>query len=481
MQCFQKDPNLRVTARKLLRHAWIVGCRRTDAPVSKPPANFNQAVEEVKQWNKALQSSGPSLRASVGSEHAPSSRSAGGTPAKGPLSLLKQRPGAEAFRTPELDDDDNWDDDFATAISPSALQLPHLKPQDNFGGLLSSDRLKAFASVNDGRNETSTFDDEFEGELMTIKGPSHYHDMDLQEETIRPTPRKVDKSADASKSHHRVKSGSNKALFAASPSKSPSKSNLGSKFELPPRLDLVYREHSTEDYSDVFEENDNDFDQRISQAVQKGMRQGDTPQLFHPSDLTSLPRSTHAPSGGSIKKKATSRPTVLPDRPMRRTRSSIEIQKFAEDDDEDFSDIFGPSEMLTEKEESERGSEDGGLMLLSKMSGNSWLGDDEDEDDPFASMDPGWDEMDLEANIARDRHARLAAKVEDFVGLLKTNEGEEALTDIAEELVSFPPIAVASLKSLLLIGAPAWNVVGACRGEESDHQRARITPDIGDS
>jgi hypothetical protein len=104
MQCFQKDPNLRVTARKLLRHAWIAGCRRADAPVSKPPANFSEAVEEVKQWNKALQSSETSLRASVGSENnGHPSRLTGGTPAKGPLSLAKQRPGAEAFRTPELD------------------------------------------------------------------------------------------------------------------------------------------------------------------------------------------------------------------------------------------------------------------------------------------------------------------------------------------------------------------------------------------
>ncbi|KAG7145613.1 Cytokinesis protein sepH like [Verticillium longisporum] len=49
MQCFQKDPNLRVTARKLLKHPWI-------------------AVEEVKQWNKALKSSESSLRASTGSD-----------------------------------------------------------------------------------------------------------------------------------------------------------------------------------------------------------------------------------------------------------------------------------------------------------------------------------------------------------------------------------------------------------------------------
>ena len=102
MQCFQKDPNLRVTARKLLRHPWITGCRRAERPVSRAPSNFSQAVEEVKQWNKALKSSESSLRASTGSESGPSSRYMGGTPAKGPLTLAKLRPGAEAFRKPEL-------------------------------------------------------------------------------------------------------------------------------------------------------------------------------------------------------------------------------------------------------------------------------------------------------------------------------------------------------------------------------------------
>lgn len=106
MQCFQKDPNLRVSARKLLRHAWIVGCRRTDAPVSRPPANFNEAVEEVKQWNKALNSSGTSLRVSIGSDAI--SRYPGGTPSKGRLSLAKPRlsagagAGAGAFKLAEL-------------------------------------------------------------------------------------------------------------------------------------------------------------------------------------------------------------------------------------------------------------------------------------------------------------------------------------------------------------------------------------------
>lgn len=108
MQCFQKDPNLRVSAKKLLKHNWIVGCRRSDAPVAKASANFSQAVEEVKQWNKALTSDTNNLRASTGSDSGPpqqnhpQTRSGLNTPAKGPLTLAKPRPTAEDFRSPEL-------------------------------------------------------------------------------------------------------------------------------------------------------------------------------------------------------------------------------------------------------------------------------------------------------------------------------------------------------------------------------------------
>ena len=118
MQCFQKDPNLRVSARKLLKHAWIVGSRRSDAPVPKPPANFNEAVEEVKQWNEALRSPNngswkastrPSAASPLPPRRDPLLRNVHNeqqplvlaTPAKGPLVLAKPRNNAEAFRSPE--------------------------------------------------------------------------------------------------------------------------------------------------------------------------------------------------------------------------------------------------------------------------------------------------------------------------------------------------------------------------------------------
>ena len=97
------------------------------------------------------------------------------------------------------------------------------------------------------------------------------------------------------------------------------------------------------------------------------------------------------------------------------------------------------------------------------MSNNSWLGDDEDEDDPFAMMDPGWDEMDLEANIARDRHARLAERVEGLVRGMQITEGEEVVGEFAEDLVSSHSLCGGSRESELT-GLTVGAAVGKRRG-----------------
>ncbi len=317
----------------------------------------------------------------------------------------------------------------------------------------------------------SNWDESYDGELLTIKGPRHVPDPDSQERTIRPISKKSEKAAAQAKSPKASRRRGSKATAQVSQPKSPAKSQFGNKFELPPRPEMAYREQSVEDYSDLLMDNDSVFGNQLnlvvrvpppapatrpSELLRSYTTPQDSPQHFHPSDLTSLPRSMQASTGGSsLRRQAPSRPSVLPERQMRRTRSSVEIEKFAEDaGDEDFSDIFGPEDALTEKEESDRGSDDGGLMLLSKLSNNSWLGDDEDEDDPFAWMDPGWDEMDLEANIARDRHARLAEKVEELVRSLKTTEGEDKLSEISEELVGEIPL-LRRLLAILLTRPPS--------------------------
>lgn len=121
---------------------------------------------------------------------------------------------------------------------------------------------------------------------------------------------------------------------------------------------------------------------------------------------------------------------------MRRPRSSVEIQRYAEDEkDEDFSDIFEKANAILATPETENGSDGGTLRLNSKLSTNSWLGDDDDEDDPFAQLEEGFDEIDLAANVARDRYARLCTQVEGLVGSLKISQADDTLADISEQLL----------------------------------------------
>src|SRR5271156_6560507 len=146
MQGFQKDPNLRVSARKLLKHPWIANASRSESVVPKKSTEYEEAVKSVQEWNEALRSPEPgSVRKSLPMLARQDLSHTLATPGKEQQASTIQKTTAERFGTPEDEADDNWDDDFATAISPSALQLPHLRPQDHLGGLLSSDKLKAFA------------------------------------------------------------------------------------------------------------------------------------------------------------------------------------------------------------------------------------------------------------------------------------------------------------------------------------------------
>ena len=457
MQCFQKDPNLRVSARKLLKHPWIVNARRSDSVVPKKPTEYDEAVKSVQQWNEALKSpnAGSLRRASrpLSSSPIPGHREPPNcltTPAKGPLNLAKPRAVADQFRSPDNTAENNWDDDFASAISPNALQLPHLRPHDNFGGMLSSEKLKAYASF-ESVTEEANWDDNFEGDL-TVKSPLQLTKTDPLQ-TIRPfypkradteqiqhtAPTKSPEPRSPPLSGRRLKASTNAALrkSAAKPSAA-----------LPPIMS--YGEDPAEDYSDSFVMEDKPsrrkqfagkvpshesiYDEASSCLTEKQQNDDSlSPKLFHPSDLSKVARSMQPPQiGGSLKRQPVASRQPL----MRRTRSSVEIQRYAEDEeDEDFSDIFGKTNPTPNKPDSDKDSQAGTLLLNSKLSNSSWLGEDEDDDDPFAQLEEGFDEMDLEANVARDKYARVCTQVEGLVGSLKISQEDDMLAVISEQLL----------------------------------------------
>jgi serine/threonine protein kinase len=60
--CFQKDANLRISAKKLLKHPWMIQARKQleaqqgNPSGGRPRSNYNydDAVLKVQEWNEAL-------------------------------------------------------------------------------------------------------------------------------------------------------------------------------------------------------------------------------------------------------------------------------------------------------------------------------------------------------------------------------------------------------------------------------------------
>lgn len=447
MQCFQKDPNLRISARKLLKHPWIVNARRSDSEVQKNATDYSEAVKSVQQWNEALKDSPNGHTVRKNSTTSSSDSPVPGlrdmlrplkSPTKSSASNIRSKVAADKFRSLDDDDSDNWDNDFTSAISPGALQLPHPKPLDNFGGRLSPERLKTYAT----RDSTMLQQhDRHEEDTATVKPTKK--PPSTEPESSR-TVKLISKPPKSTQKHARHKSEMPKPKTNQTPStRKVSLPMTGrSAVTKPKSLDVrsppetkvktLYRESSIEDYSDIIQGNEDLLDTKLSLVrpqAEEPLKIMDSPSV---TDLMQSMKIDHVT--GSVRRLPPNRKKPS----MRRSRSSVEIQKFAEnEDDEDFSDVFGQAENRGTHVDFEASSGSDPLTLNSKISSHSWLGDDGEEDDPFASLEEGLPEGDLESNIARDKHARMRNDVEALVGQLKiTRDEDDSLFHISEELMT---------------------------------------------
>jgi len=467
MECFQKNPTLRISAKRLLKHPWILSAKRTVPAVPTKPTEYTEAVKSVQEWNEALKSPG-SLRRSRLASGAPkpspkATNGAGAPPRKAPvnvnLNIPKQRPNADSFRSPELDHDDNWDDDFAESISPRALQMPHLKPQDNFAGLFSSDKLKAFASFETVTEQAENGDGE-----VTMKSPLNLRHFQKMPQGFAPKANGSAKANDA-KARATIISSRNTSHASEVDERQEAQPKTAILRGIPKAAQLpktkvaalarpsqLFREDSVEDYSDLLPTDEDAFERRLAAmqyaqppamlpkqqfAKQASSSPSDSfsPRLFHPSDLKAPPKATRdGRSNGNIRQRSASSTST---RKLQRTQSEIEIQKYAEEESDDFSDVFGDIRTHTNpsRAESDSGSEHSSLAMITSKMASSFVIADEDDMDPFANLDEGLDNLNLENNVARDRDDRLTKMTEALVGDLKTSQPDNELLDIADQLI----------------------------------------------
>ncbi|KAI5479767.1 STE/STE11/cdc15 protein kinase [Pseudohyphozyma bogoriensis] len=387
LQCFQKDRNLRIGARKLLRHPWIMaakkgvesrereaglGRRLGGVGVERPLSGYDTTVQQVQEWNEALKSAParhseehPRLTRRPSADVAsalqaplpmPSPASAKVEPSL-PLSLMR----AEGPPSPAAEEreSDNWDLDFEEGISISKIAA-----------------LDRESSPSEEDNDDEDEEDGFQDANATIR-PSHL----------------------------------------ASPSPAPR----------PPPMEAMAP--IVEDYSDLLDEEEDAFEGRVAKLREE---QTDTTRkrILHPKDISD---SFARDSPSSTVNNLTMRKIPFPSAPERpsipqsvskgsslSTASSIE--RFSEEDEEDYSDVFGSLKAV-------------GVGLASDAGS---LGDEEsDEEDPFAEVEEdGFDESDLESNLARDKFARLCAFVSELIDSISSESDEYALREASLELIT---------------------------------------------
>ncbi|KAL1733487.1 hypothetical protein EV714DRAFT_204640 [Schizophyllum commune] len=409
--CFQKDCNLRVSAKKLLRHPWMVSTRRqmedapreSQGPGGRPLSNYNydEAVLKVQEWNEALKS--PSRPSKHPSKSKPSASPAMDIqPLRLPVSTSAGSAGSGW-----KEQTDNWDDDFEEGISLTKLQAPVRVP--------SKDSASIRASLD---KSTSSEEERADG--------------DDNARTIRPN---------------------------FSPNSGPVPLAKAPANEINPII---------EDYSDLAE--DDDLEGKVADFKMKNsFRRG----LFHPDDIKVLGLNSAGPSAplsaplfsdSSPRRSPRPSPIILPTGKIapspataqpRHARSSSfagnlgemrtssmgqaearkllnqqEFGKYAEDDDEDYDDVFGkPNGTMAGSGQT--------LQLNTRLSNKSWLGDEaSDEEDPFAEIDEGFAEDDLETNLQRDKYARLTNQVNQLIDELTPSAPDFQLREACDQLLA---------------------------------------------
>ncbi|KAL0576321.1 Protein kinase of the Mitotic Exit Network [Marasmius crinis-equi] len=444
MHCFQKDCNLRISAKKLLRHPWMISARKQmggaphatetkdkSKPAGRPMSNYNydEAVLKVQAWNEALKSpSRPSkhpgrgqhqpmrpsspTRAGQGlsppemipySTSAGSMPSVGSAPRKGSL-VEKIQPMSFVLSAPE-EQTDNWDDDFEEGISFTKLQaLEKTTADEDKGGEAESDDNARTIKPN--RSPGPNI-------VPLAKAPSadinpiieDYSDLAAGED---------EQDLESKLADFKLKNSVRRGLFHPDDIKTLGLGNVSPGPRTAPLPDLS---------EDITEKPKRPGLSPIAGASFRRSPKNPSPPSLrgsHTRSFSFVSTGSGGSGGGSMGRAE-----------ARRMMSTSEFDKYAEDDDEDYEDVFGKPNGTASEHPIQA------LKLNTRLSNRSWLGEeDSDEEDPFAEIDEGFSEDDLEANLQRDKYARLCNQVNSLIDELTPSAPDFQLRDACDQLLT---------------------------------------------
>ncbi|KAF9901450.1 hypothetical protein EC991_006098 [Linnemannia zychae] len=401
MQCFQKDCNLRVSAKKLSKHPWIQMSRKkaTGSQRSREKAvpAYEEAVKSVQQWNEALK--GSSNRNS-GKMRRISNDKAGRSWEHGVPAIT------DNYHAPRPQVRDIFSASAAAAgaaaISnghrpiperpPVTISPPHFNLHSP-GNVLNNKAIAHTTAANNKNvqnyEETNTdnWDDDFADGALSFQIAAR--EFQEQEDEVSRTIRAMPSTAAGRRPPYQIQP------------ESPGGSDMDDDFEdetIDLRLKIKMKAME-------------------NKRKQAGSRQADS-SLKPSGSLAARTKITgpHVPIDLVRSRSAPGQLVLAP--PSRPSN----FQDYREEDEEDFSDLFVSTECQNDLYQDE------GLTLQTRLSNHSWFGNDagSDEEDPFAEVDEGFDEIDMEANIAREKYARICANIAEQFRLLENQKNQRS-------------------------------------------------------
>lgn len=416
IQCFQKDQNLRVTAKKLLKHPWLSMNKKSQQEKSSAPTQYDEAVKTVRKWNEAITNQ-DTFHAQKVKKSAPKKQ-------KKAAVKLKTSDDKEKVNMTKLDINP-----FASVRNFSESR------QIEFRGMMQRNNLNGRAS----KKAAECWDDDFCQDDL----PEKLTELAVGQKKAKPTSSSCTSSEIDEIDTKSVIKHSEASIAARNLSKwqEDAASNNSHPF----------KEETYEDFSDLIGELD------ITKFPDSAKSQFKSPSKYHPSELTGIFRHLAGPD---------SSPSPMPTDTTSKKVQKINLSEtslshpapqkisplgsFQESEaDYDYSSMFSDHPNL------ELGIHQRNSLETKDIHFDE---DENDSDDPFENFKEDYSESNIVEDVARERLAYAQSHVESLLDSLNKNINKgssliHCIEELHDILYEFPETSKTIMKchGLLLL------------------------------